>query len=294
MKNKIIMCKCGCNTCETKITGPLLTESKVKSLLSENLQFHIDENIPLSESQLSLKSKSLLIKEARKLYSRNVLDLSEGDLKLMKEKTATKDEVYDLIANKNFKKDFKDLDDKDKEFVVDDAKKRNLTEEPLHENEMSQLGDELASAIEDELEDKKDELNEALDPISILSYILAGTTLTNLLAKWVGKLFKKYNFGKGEAAAKKIYDFTHKLEGDFKKPIERVVGLFSKDPKTKRLVTDSLFALLILALGVHAGGGALKSLSKGNIASGTISGLKAALKGKDLTTLVKDIAGAVT
>ena len=42
------MCKCGCNTCETK--GPLLTESKVKSLISEGLQYHIDKNIPLFET----------------------------------------------------------------------------------------------------------------------------------------------------------------------------------------------------------------------------------------------------
>jgi hypothetical protein len=35
------MCGCGCNTCETK--GPLLTEGKVKSLLSEGLQYHIDK-----------------------------------------------------------------------------------------------------------------------------------------------------------------------------------------------------------------------------------------------------------
>ena len=171
--------------------------------------------------------------------------------------------------------------------------KKYLAEGKLYENEMDSLGDELADAIEDTLEDKKDELNEAIDPVSILSYILAGTTLTNIIAKYVGKLFKKYNFGKGEAAAKKIYDFTHKLEGDFKKPIERVVGLFTKDIKTKKLVTDSLFALLILALGVKAGGDAVNVLSKGNIGSGTISGLKAALKGKDLSTLIKDIAGAV-
>jgi hypothetical protein len=78
------MCKCGCNTCKTKITGPLLTKSKLKSLLSKNLQFHIDENIPLYESQLDLKSKALLIKEAKKMYSRNILDLSEGDIKLIK------------------------------------------------------------------------------------------------------------------------------------------------------------------------------------------------------------------
>ena len=78
------MCqKCGCNTCETKITGPLLTESKVKSLLSENLQFHIDENIPLSESKLGLKSKLLLLKEAKKMYSRNILDLSEEDVNIV-------------------------------------------------------------------------------------------------------------------------------------------------------------------------------------------------------------------
>jgi len=171
--------------------------------------------------------------------------------------------------------------------------KKYLAEGQLHENEMDSLGNELADAIEDTLEDKKEELNEVVDPLSILSYVLAGTTLTNILAKYVGKLFKKYNFGKGEAAAKKIYDFTHKLEGDFKKPIERVVGLFTKDPKIKKIVTDSLFALLILSLGVKAGSDAVNVLAKGNVASGTVSGLKAALKGKDLSVLIKDIAGAV-
>ena len=84
--------------------------------------------------------------------------------------------------------------------------RKYLAEGQLYENEMDSLGDELADAIEDKLEDKKEELNEAIDPISILSYVLAGTTLTNIIAKYVGKLFKKYNFGKGEAAAKKIYD----------------------------------------------------------------------------------------
>ena len=78
-----------------------------------------------------------------------------------------------------------------------------------------------------------------------------------------------------------------------KKPIERVIGLFTKDDKVKKIVTDSLYALLILALGVKAGGGALQSLSKGNVSAGTVSGLKAALKGKDLSTLIKDIAGTV-
>ena len=73
------MCNCGCNTCETK--GPLLTEGKVKSLLSEELNYHIDKNIPLFESVFRIGSNAhlKLIKEARKLYSRNVIDLSEDD-----------------------------------------------------------------------------------------------------------------------------------------------------------------------------------------------------------------------
>jgi hypothetical protein len=141
--------------------------------------------------------------------------------------------------------------------------------------------------------DKKDDINEAVDPISILSYVLAGTTLTNIIAKYVGKLFKKYNFGKGEAAAKKIYDFTHKLEGDFKKPIGRVVGLFTKDEKAKNMVTDGLFALLLLGLGAKAGTEVFSAVRKSNLISGGISGLKAALKGKDLATLIQDTISAV-
>ena len=163
----------------------------------------------------------------------------------------------------------------------------------VNENEIDDLAKELANAVEDKLEDKKDDINEAVDPISILSYVLAGTTLTNIIAKYVGKLFKKYNFGKGEAAAKKIYDFTHKLEGDFKKPIGRVVGLFTKDAKTKTMVTDGLFALLLLGLGAKAGTEAFSAVRKSNLISGGVSGLKAALKGKDLATLIQDTISAV-
>jgi len=80
------MCKCGCNTCETKIKGPLLTEGKVKSLLSEGLQYHIDKKIPLFETVYRIGSDKhlALIKEARKMYSRNVINLCEDDEALIK------------------------------------------------------------------------------------------------------------------------------------------------------------------------------------------------------------------
>ena len=81
------MCqKCGCNTCETEIRGPLLTEGKVKSLLSEGLQYHINKKIPLFETVYRIGSNKhlSLIKEARKMYSRNIIDLCEEDEALIK------------------------------------------------------------------------------------------------------------------------------------------------------------------------------------------------------------------
>ena len=80
------MCSCGCNTCETKTQGPLLTEGKVKSLLSEGLLYHIEHKLPLFETVYRIGSDKhlALIKEARKLYSRNVIDLCEEDKGLIK------------------------------------------------------------------------------------------------------------------------------------------------------------------------------------------------------------------
>jgi len=79
------MCSCGCNTCGTN-NGPLLTEGKVNSLLSEGLQYHIDKKIPLFETIYRIGSEKhlTLIKEARKMYSRNVIDLCEEDEALIK------------------------------------------------------------------------------------------------------------------------------------------------------------------------------------------------------------------
>ena len=167
--------------------------------------------------------------------------------------------------------------------------KKYLAEGQLHENEMDSLGDELADAIEDKLEDKKEELNEVVDPVSILSYVLAGTTLTNILAKYVGKLFKKYNFGKGEAAAKKIYDFTHKNEEAFKAPIRRVVGMFTKDDKNKKMISDILYAIMILLMAGQAGGDAVNYIKKAGYLKGGLYGLKSLVKGTEVAQILKGV-----
>ena len=76
------MCKCGCNSCKTESTALVLKESKfVHTPISEGLKYHIDNKIPLSENIYRIGSKEYmkLYSEARSLYSRNKLDVSEAD-----------------------------------------------------------------------------------------------------------------------------------------------------------------------------------------------------------------------
>ena len=112
------MCqKCGCNKCET-VRGPLLTEGKVKKLISENLSYHIDNNISLMENVFRIGSDAHLsmIKEARKLYTRNVLDLCEEDKALME----THIGEFDLYENEIVPLDLPMLDESkyDKEETI--------------------------------------------------------------------------------------------------------------------------------------------------------------------------------
>ena len=75
--------KCNCNT-----QAPILNESKApRKLLSSNLQYYIDNDIPLTESNNGMNTKQYLnvIKEARSLYSRNLLELDGTDLLLIRE-----------------------------------------------------------------------------------------------------------------------------------------------------------------------------------------------------------------
>ena len=77
------MCKkCGCNTCETDSTALVLKESKfVHTPVSDGLKYHIDNKIPLNENIYRIGSKEYmkLYSEARALYSRGKLDVSEDD-----------------------------------------------------------------------------------------------------------------------------------------------------------------------------------------------------------------------
>ena len=84
------MCqKCGCNTCETESTALVLNESKApKTILSEGLKHHIDNNKPLTEHLYRAGSRAYfdLFSEARSLYSRGILEFThEDDIALLTE-----------------------------------------------------------------------------------------------------------------------------------------------------------------------------------------------------------------
>jgi len=167
--------------------------------------------------------------------------------------------------------------------------KDNGPEEKAFDNEFDALGAQLAGAIKNELGDKAKKLDEVAGIVSIIGYILLSNTVANMLAKFVQKISKKYNWGKGEEAAKNIYKWTHDNEKAFKAPIRRIVGLFTKDEKKKDQISSILYAVVILMMAGQAGGNAVGYVKKASYLKGGLYGLKSAVKGKEVHTIFKDV-----
>ena len=82
-------CNCGCNTCDNVGNeGILLNESKApKMILSENLQYHVRNKLPLTENTFRYGSESFLNlwQEARYLYLREIIHVNEDDREILSE-----------------------------------------------------------------------------------------------------------------------------------------------------------------------------------------------------------------
>jgi hypothetical protein len=80
-------CNCGCNTCNIIKETKLLREgTKYEPLISEALEFHITNKIPLYENIFRIYSDGYfgLINEVRSLYNDKKIQLSESDEHLIK------------------------------------------------------------------------------------------------------------------------------------------------------------------------------------------------------------------
>ena len=82
-------CNCGCHTCENVGNpGVLINESlNKKVILSENLQYHVDNQLPLTENTFRYGSKAFLNlwSEARYLYVREAIHVNEDDKEILTE-----------------------------------------------------------------------------------------------------------------------------------------------------------------------------------------------------------------
>jgi hypothetical protein len=82
-------CNCGCHTCENVgNSGVVLNESLVKKdILSENLQYHVDNKLPLTENTFRYGSEAFLNlwAEARYLYVREAIHVNEDDKEILEE-----------------------------------------------------------------------------------------------------------------------------------------------------------------------------------------------------------------
>ena len=160
------MCDCGCNTCETKSTLMLNESLAPRAILSEGLKYHMDTNKPLTEHLYRAGSTNYfnLWAEARSLYSRNILEITnEDDLAVLTETDLGHFGLYETV---NFEGEEYDIISKDGDWVylrsIHDTqvgrkeikvKEKDITinetkvplDFPIELNEQMDLEDELAN-----------------------------------------------------------------------------------------------------------------------------------------------------
>ena len=118
------MCDCGCNTCETKSTLMLNESLAPRAILSEGLKYHMDANKPLTEHLYRAGSDNYfnLWAEARSLYSRNILEITDkDDLAVL---TETDLGHYGMFEGKKVPLDFP-MEDESIDEAKNDNKKLN-------------------------------------------------------------------------------------------------------------------------------------------------------------------------
>ena len=82
-------CDCGCGGCNgSSNSGVTLNESVApREILSENLRYHVENKLPLTENTFRYGSKSFLNlwAEARSLYLREVIHVNDDDKEILEE-----------------------------------------------------------------------------------------------------------------------------------------------------------------------------------------------------------------
>jgi hypothetical protein len=92
-------CNCGCHTCENVGNPGVLINENVapKEILSENLRYHVQNKLPLTENTFRYGSKSFLNlwSEARYLYLREIIHVNEDDKEILLETNLGEYGIYE-------------------------------------------------------------------------------------------------------------------------------------------------------------------------------------------------------
>ena len=161
----------------------------------------------------------------------------------------------------------------------------------LLESEEQQLAAQLKAVLDKEMQDG--ELNELLDPVSILGWLLASNTVLDILGKYSAKVLRKLNLNKAADKAQAVHDWAHHNEKAMVAVIAQVISPFVKDKSKRDTVAKGLFIAVLAALGIQAGVGALNAIRGANVGSAALSMTKTALKGRDIANVGKEILGSL-
>jgi hypothetical protein len=127
-------CNCGCGGCSTtSLTGISLNENIApKEILSENLRYHVDNQLPLTENTFRYGSESFLNlwAEARALYLREIIHVNEDDKEILEETDLGN---FGLYENQKVALDMLMLEDENDVALA--ADEEEIADEPISETE---------------------------------------------------------------------------------------------------------------------------------------------------------------
>lgn len=155
-------------------------------------------------------------------------------------------------------------------------------------DEFADIADELADKLEDEL-DTASAIQEEI-VLSIVAYVMLSNGIMGLTSKLVKRISKKYNFGKGQAAAEKIEAFAKANDDRFMYPIRKAVSLFTKDEARIKKVTHILFAVVVLSMALNAGMEVFDLIKNSDFMQSSVNSLRTAVGGTKVHALVRTIA----
>lgn len=159
------------------------------------------------------------------------------------------------------------------------------------ESDEQLMAAQIKAVLDKELKDG--ELNEVIDPVSILSYLLLSNTVIDILGKYAAKVLRKLNLNKAADKAEAIHNWAHDNEKAMVNVIASVIKPFVRDEDKRQQIAKGLFIAVLAALGVQAGVGALDAIRGADVGGAALGMTKSALKGRDIAVVGKEILASI-